>query len=266
MATSYGQYCPLALATELLCRRWTILVISRVVDGCHRFNEIHRGVHRMSPSLLSIRLKELEKAGLLWSRGLDSGQGHEYFLTEAGRELIPLINGMAVWGHRWARDMESADLEPEFLVWSMHTRLNTAAMPPGQTVLEFEFTGTPRDCRRFWLVNRDGVVEMCIEDPGLEVDLAVKADLQLFVEAWRGFRDLEREIAARRIRLDGDARLKADFPGWLLLSGLASNERRRPGRERRMAERTLSSARRQLTWRRSGDPAAQANSRSAPTP
>jgi hypothetical protein len=129
-------------------------------------------------------------------------------------------------------------------------------MPPGRTVLEFEFTGAPKDCRRFWLVNRDGDVEMCIEDPGFDVALAVKADLRLFVEAWRGLRDLKREIAAHRIRLYGDPKLAAEFPDWLLLSGLAPNERRRPGRESRLAQRSRAPVR-QRTGPRHRDLATQ---------
>lgn len=238
MARGYGQYCPLALAVELLGRRWTLLVISRILDGCHRFNEIHRGVHRMSPTLLSRRLGELEEAGILESRPTENGRGRSWSLTPAGQELEALIEGLAVWGQRWARDMELDDLDPAFLVWSIHTRLDTDAMPEGRTVVEFTFTGAPKDCRRFWLVQDDGHVDMCLDDPGHDVDLAVRADLRRFVEAWRGFRDLGREIAAGRIRLDGSPALARRFPEWLKLSMLAPFPRMRPGRERRTSRRT----------------------------
>ena len=236
MANSYGQYCPLALAAELLCQRWTILVISRVVDGCSRFSEIHRGVPRMSPSLLSRRLSELEEAGLLGSQETANGVGRSYFLTEAGRAVEPIIDNMAVWGQQWARDMDTQDLDPAFLVWSMHLRIDTEAMPPGRTVLEFDFDGAPKDCRRFWLVHEAGIVDMCLKDPGLDVDLVVIADLREFVEAWRGFRNMRREIAAKRIRVEGPAPLVRQFPDWLLLSGLAPYPRLRPGVEKRLAD------------------------------
>lgn len=248
MAGSYGQYCPLSLAAELLGRRWTILVVSRLLDGCRRFNEIHRGVPQMSPSLLSRRLSELAGAGLV--RVTRSGRGNDYTLTEAGRELEPMIDHLAVWGQRWARDMTTEDLDPAFLVWSMHLRMNTEAMPSGRTVLEFTFTGAPKDCDRFWIVHRDGEVEMCLKDPGLDVDVAVSSDLRLFVEAWRGFRDLRREIRAGRIRVDGPALLRKSLPDWLMLSSLAPNPRLRPGRERDLAE---SSGRRAI-HRAAGEP------------
>lgn len=235
MSQGYGQYCPLSLAVELLGERWTILVVSRLLVGCRRFNEIHRGVPRMSATLLSQRLSQLEHAGLIERRSRANGHGHEYLITDAGRELEPVIADLAAWGQRWARDMVTDDLDPAFLAWSMHQRIDTEAMPAGRTVIRFDFTGAPADCRRFWLVNTDGVVDMCLKDPGYEVDLTVYSDLRRFVEAWRGFRSLRREIASGRIRLEGPSALKRDFPKWLQLHDLAPYPRLRRGAERDLA-------------------------------
>ena len=232
---TYGQYCPLALATELLCRRWTVLVVSRLIDGCTTFNEIHAGVPRISPSLLSTRLSELEHAGLLVRRRDGAGRRYRYELTEAGRDLTDIVDALAVWGQHWARDNELDDLDPAFLAWSMHLRIDSSQMPAGRTVLEFEFTGTPADLRRFWLVNTDGKVDMCLKHPGFDTDLFINADLRTFVEAWRGFRDLRREIRASRIRLTGPAGLRKAFPDWLMLSALAPYDRRVAGRERKLS-------------------------------
>lgn len=227
----YGQYCPLALAAETLCERWNLLIVSRVVDGCHRFNDIHRGVPRISATLLSRRLLDLEKAGVITRVPIDGKQGHDYQLTDAGRALEPIIMSLAVWGQQWARDMVSEDLDPAFLLWSMHTRLNTDAMPAGRTVMAFEFAGVPFDVRRFWLVHTDGVVEMCLKDPGFETDVAVYSDLRVFVEAWRGFRDLRAEIRKGSIRVEGPSHSRRAFPDWLLLSSLAPFDRARDGQE-----------------------------------
>jgi DNA-binding HxlR family transcriptional regulator len=223
----------LALAAELLCERWTMLVISRVIDGCTQFNAIHRGVPRISPAMLTKRLRQLEHAGLITSRPTATGRPRTYALTPAGQELAPLIDSLAVWGQRWARDMCTDDLDPGFLAWSMHTRLDSARMPPGRTVLAFEFSGAPRDCRRFWLVNEDGNVDMCLKDPGYEADVHVRSNLRHFIEAWRGIRDLRTEIRAGRIEVIGAPRLVRGFPDWLRLSGLAEYPRLRPGRELR---------------------------------
>jgi len=234
MKRGYGQYCPLSLAAELLCERWTLLVISRLIDGCTQFNEIHRGVPRISPSLLSQRLAELERAGLVVREPAAKGKPRRYAVTAAGRELEPIIMHVAVWGQRWSRDMTHDDLDPGFLVWSMHRRVETGRMPPGRTVIELEFSGAPNYCRRFWLVHEDGKVDMCVKHPGFEVDLRVLSDIRVFAEAWRGIRNLRAEIAARRIRVSGPARLCRQFPGWLQLSELAPFPRKRPGRELRL--------------------------------
>jgi hypothetical protein len=117
----------------------------------------------------------------------------------------------------------------------MHLRLDATAMPPGRTVLQFEFSGTPTDFRRFWLVATDGTVDMCLKHPGFETDLLIEADLQTFVECWRGFRDLRKQIRAGKVRITGPRALKKAFPDWLMLSMLAPYPRRRPGREERLS-------------------------------
>ena len=185
--STYGQYCPLALAAEVLGERWNLLILSRLIDGCRRFNEIHRGVPKISATLLSRRLRELEHAGMITRSKLSDGPGHTYEPTEAARALDPIIMHLSEWGQAWARDMTADDLDPAFLVWSMHLRLNTKAMPSGRTVIEFEFSGAPKDLRRFWLVNTDGDVEMCLKHPGYDTDLMIRSDLRRFIEAWRGF-------------------------------------------------------------------------------
>jgi DNA-binding HxlR family transcriptional regulator len=234
MSRGYGQYCPLALAAELLCERWTLLVVSRLIDGCTQFNAIQRGVPRITPAMLTKRLRELERYGLVVSPPVPRGSVRNYQLTEAGRSLGPIIMDLAVWGQNWARDMRADDLDPAFLAWSMHTRIDTAQLPAGRVVLGFEFTGAPRDCWRFWLVAENGVVDMCLKDPGYEVDVRVRSELKSFVEAWRGFRDLRAEIQAGRIKVVGARELVRQLPVWLQLSSLAPFERKRSGREQKL--------------------------------
>ncbi|MFK7844895.1 MAG: winged helix-turn-helix transcriptional regulator [Rhodothermales bacterium] len=235
MKRGYGQYCPLALTTELLGQRWMILVVSRLIDGCTTFNEIHRGVPRISPSLLSQRLSELESAGLMNKIKREGKRTFSYQLTDAGWALEDIVMQMAVWGQEWARDMTLDDLDPAFLAWSMHVRINSELMPEGRTVLEFDFSGAPKGHHRFWLVNTDGKVDMCLKYPGFDSDIVVHADLRVFVEAWRGFRDLKGEINAGRIKLEGPSALKRAFPDWLMLSALAPYRRKRLGKERRLS-------------------------------
>lgn len=232
----YGQYCPLALAAELLCERWTLLIVSRLLGGCRRFNEIHRGVPKISATLLTQRLGALERAGLVYRVPLESGRGFEYRLTQAGEELEPVIAGLAVWGQHWSRDMVTEDLDPAFLVWDMHLRMNAEQMPEQRTVIEFDFSGTHADLRRFWLVSENGSVDMCLKYPGYESDLVVRSDIRAFVECWRGIRDLRAEIARGRIALEGPKNLRKAFPGWLRRHVLADVPRRADGQERDRSE------------------------------
>ena len=236
MRRGYGQYCPLALAAELLCERWTLLIVSRLLDGCTQFNAIHRGVPRISPSLLARRLQELERAGLVVRGAASRGRPREYRVTQAGRDLEPIVEQLAVWGQHWGRDMRVDDFDPAFLVWSMHLQLDAARMPPGRTVLEFEFPDAPQTPRRFWLVNENGAVDMCFTDPGYDVDLKVTSGIRVFIEAWRGIRDLRAEMRAGRIRVIGPSQMRRELPEWLRLSSLARYPRLRAGPEKRRCE------------------------------
>lgn len=243
MKRGYGQYCPLALAAELFGQRWTLLVMSRVIDGCTTFTEIHRGVPRISPSLLSKRLDELVCAGLVERHKQEGKRTYTYHPTEAGWDLEDIIMRMAIWGQHWGRDMSMDDLDPAFLAWSIHMRIDTAKMPDKRIVLEFDFTGIPEGLHRFWLVSENGKVEMCLKDPGFETDVLVNADIRYFVETWRGLRDMYTEIKSGRIRLTGPRDLTRAFPDWMMLSELAPYDRKRQGRERNLFEQSrLSSA------------------------
>ena len=236
MKKGYGQYCPLALAMEIFGQRWTMLVISRIIDGCHTFNEIHRGVPGISPSLLSHRLNELIDHGIVFREKHPQKTSYTYHVTEAGQDLESIIMNIAIWGQHWGRDMRLEDMDPAFLAWSMHTRINTQAMPSGRIVMEFEFTGTSHDVNRFWLVHELGKVDMCLKHPGYETDILITSDLKIFIEAWRGLRDLRAEINERQINLTGPSTLRKSFPDWLLLSSLAPYARKREGRERSLVE------------------------------
>lgn len=132
MQRGFGQFCPVALASEVLTQRWTLLILRELMAGSNRFNDIRRGVPRISASLLKERLDTLENAQIVGTRVSRTNGVNEYFLTEAGRELQPVLVGIGEWGQRWARDIKPADFDPGWLVWNIRRRMNTAAMPRGQ--------------------------------------------------------------------------------------------------------------------------------------
>lgn len=232
----YGQFCPLALASEIVGERWTPLVLRELMLGGRRFNEIHRGVPRMSPALLSRRLKSLEHAGIVERRRV--GGRTEYALTESGAALGPAIESLAVWGKRWLPATLSADrADPDLVMWDMHRRLNLDRLPEGRTVVQFEFTDQPQVKRLRWIVAAPGDIELCITDPGFEVDVYVVTDSFTIVWVWYGDVALSRAIEDGSIELHGPRHLCAAFPSWLQLNMLAEIPRHHPQDTARKAAR-----------------------------
>jgi DNA-binding HxlR family transcriptional regulator len=222
----YGQFCPLALASEIVGERWTPLVLRELILGGRRFNDIHRGVPRMSPALLSRRLKTLEHAGIVERRR--SGGRTEYVLTEAGAELAPTIESLAIWSKRYLPATLSADrADPDLVMWDMHRRMALERLPPSRTVIQFEFTDQPDAKRLRWIVAEPTQVELCITDPGFEVDLFVITDSFTIVWVWYGDIPLKRAIEEGAIELHGARQLCNAFPSWLQLNLLADVARQR---------------------------------------
>jgi DNA-binding HxlR family transcriptional regulator len=223
---SYGQYCPVAMATEILCSRWTILVVREMLCGTTRFNDLRRGVPRMSPSLLSKRLKELEEAGVVRTVRTAAG-ATEYRLTDAGEELRPIVLGMGFWGQRWVESqLTLRNLDPALLMWDMRRNLNPRPLPPRRCTIQFQYPELPESRRNWWLVVDAGNVDLCALDPGFELDLLVSASLRTMTAIWMGLAPLAQEVDAGRVRLDGDPAIARAMQQWLGLSVFAPAERR----------------------------------------
>lgn len=222
----YGQFCPVALTAEILTRRWTPLVIRELLCGSVRFNELRRGVPRMSPSLLSTRLDELEQAGILTRTVDENGDHPEYRLTRAGRELEPIIESMGVWGQRWIKgDLKDDHLDADLLMWDLRRRIDTEQAPDGRTVVRFTFHDLPDESEQYWVVVEDDQVDLCWQDPGHEVDLDVVTDLRTMTSVWRGDERFAEALRRGDLSMRGPERLRRTFPDWLGLSMFAGVER-----------------------------------------
>ena len=212
--SGYGQFCPIAKASEILSQRWTILILRELGAGGESFNDLRRGLPLISPSLLSSRLKSLEQARVI-SRA-ETDKGIKYALTDAGRELKPIILQMGVWGHRWARSkLTPDDLDPSMLMWDIHRTMNASYFDADRSVLHFEFGDYDAKFRRWWLVIQNGDVDVCMKDPGHDVDLKVTTDVRTLTGVWMGDVSLGQALRDRRIRLSGNARFKRDISTWL---------------------------------------------------
>ncbi len=217
----YGQFCPVAQALEVVGERWTLLVVRELLCGNYRFGEILHGVPLISRSLLSQRLKSLEDAGLVERRGRAAGNGHEYILTPAGQELRPIVFGLGNWGQRWARRKPSDKLDPVLLMWDLRRNLDVRRLPDRCTVVMFWFRDLPGKRSRYWLRVDRPEVELCLTNPGMDVELTVETTLRTMVDVWMGDRDVGDAVSGGAIALKGPPELTRTFPRWLLLSPFA---------------------------------------------
>ena len=209
----YGQFCPVAKTSELLCERWVPLIVRELLCGSRRFSEIQRGVPMISPALLTKRLRQLEAAGVV--ERSQSAQVSNYVLTDAGWELYPIIEAMGVWGQRWARSQYTAgELDPALLMWDMRRMLQPAGLSPSRTVVEFRFTRAPVGKSTYWLVVDEGI-DLCMVDPGQPVDLWVRADLRSLTQVWMGDRTMGDAVESGGVQLEGPRSLVRRFPEWL---------------------------------------------------
>jgi DNA-binding HxlR family transcriptional regulator len=225
---SYQQFCPVAMAAEILCTRWTIILLREMFAGSTRFNELRRGVPRMSPALLSRRLKELEMAGIVARAASDVDTGvFEYQLTESGRELGPLVEAFGIWGQRRIETSVSlAHLDVDLLMWDMRRNLSTTPMPARRSVVEFVYPELTAAQRRWWLiVDPEAGVDLCKIDPGFDVDLYVSVDLRSMTAIWLGLDTVRAAVSNRRRVLTGSRQLASSMQAWLGLSPFAKERK-----------------------------------------
>lgn len=223
---SYGQFCPVAMAAEVIGGRWTLLVLREMLCGSTRFNDLRRGVPRMSPSLLSKRLKELEQAGVVEIAPGPAGVA-EYRLTPAGEALRPVVMAIGGWGQAWVESQVSLrNLDPSLLMWDMRRHLRPEPLPPRRCTIQFLYPELPETRRAWWLVIAEGAVDLCSQDPGFDLDLMVTASLRTMTAIWMGLARVAPELAAGRLALDGDPGLARSMQTWLGLSPFAAIERR----------------------------------------
>ena len=210
----YGQFCPIAKASEVLGERWTNLVVRELGAGSETFNDIRKGLPLMSPSLLSTRLKSLEKSGVV-ERKEKSGNVR-YTLTKAGDELTSIIWQLGTWGHRWVRsDLSKEDLDPSMLVWDIHRNLDIEFFKGERTTIKIEFTDYTSKFRIWWLVIKGDDVDVCMKDPGYEVDLTLSSDLRTLTAAWMGDTTMMRAMREKKIIITGSSYLKKNISIWM---------------------------------------------------
>ena len=221
MNESYGQFCTVARGAEALCERWTPLVVRELLCGSKRFNELHRGVPRMSTGLLAQRLRHLEEIGVVHRTAV--GKVWEYSLTEAGEELRPIIMALGHWGARWIGSrLRDDQLDAGLLMWDVRRFVRVETFPSRPVVIQFKFRDARSGEQAWWLVVEEGVADLCRDDPGRELTLVVDSSVRALTEVWAGDRTPREVLESRELRVDGAAQDAQNLWRWLGTSAFAS--------------------------------------------
>jgi len=218
--STYGQFCPVAKAMELLDERWTLLVVRELLQGSAHFNDLRRGVPKMSPALLSKRLKSLTRAGVV-DRTEVNGRT-TYSLTECGAELAGVVDALGAWGVRWIGELGDDDLDPHLLMWDMQRHIPIDSWPRARTTVAFQLSGVAPKASRWWLVVAEGNVDVCDFDPGYDVTATVQTSLRTLVQIWRGDVSWSRALLDRSATVSGSAEARRAVPTWLGQSRMAA--------------------------------------------
>lgn len=217
----YGQFCPISKAAEVLCERWTLLLIREMLMGSCRYNEFQRALSKISPSLLSKRLTELEQANLIVKRRAQGGRSHEYHLTQAGNELGPIVTSLGIWGMQWARDQMGLDEQDvELLMWDIRRSIIVNNIPGKQAVLKFHFCDLTEHAN-WWVIINGEERDLCVEDTQQNVDLYFTSPIQTMIDVWMGDQSLNDALNSGGLKIIGEEGFRRTVKDWFGFNRLA---------------------------------------------
>lgn len=221
----YGQFCPIAKATEILGEKWTFLITRELLMGARRFNEMQRGLGLISPALLTSRLKSLEDEGLIVRRKIQGQKGYEYFPTEACEKLLPVLKALGEWGLCWARhNLSDDDFDADFLMFYLERSVDPAKLLGDESILQFHFSDFPSQAN-WWLLVRGERVDLCLKDPGKDVDVYISSTVRVMADVWMGERTYKSAMESGELTVQGPAALTRNIKSWLRPSIFADSPR-----------------------------------------
>jgi DNA-binding HxlR family transcriptional regulator len=219
--SGYGQFCPVARASEIFAERWTPLIVREIMSGHHHFSEILKGLHSISPSMLGQRLRSLEHKGVIETWPNPTGRGSTYHLTEAGSQLAEIVRGLGIWGQQWL-ELQREHLDGHVAMWAILTHLRADKLPPQRRVVRFEFRD---EKRRYWLVLRRDDPDLCYSDPGFGDDLVIRTDLECITRVYLGQLRLAEARRSGRLEVEGPRELARRLDEWFPVSPFAPHAR-----------------------------------------
>jgi DNA-binding HxlR family transcriptional regulator len=211
----YGQFCPVAKATEIIGEKWTLLVIRELLMGGTRFNELQRGLSHISPTMLSKRLDSLAEHGLVLKKKIPGQKGFEYFPTKSCQELLPIIQSLGDWGMRWARsNLTEKDYDVELLMVYLKRSIVQEKFVGKETVIRFKFTDI-EEYPDWWLVVTGDDIDLCVNDPGKDVDVYFTSNVKTMADIWMGDTTYRKAIRAGNLKIVGDRNLTNNITAWM---------------------------------------------------
>jgi DNA-binding HxlR family transcriptional regulator/putative sterol carrier protein len=217
----FGQFCPIAKATEIVGEKWTVLSSREALMGSTRYSEFQRGLSLISPTMLAKRLDSLVTHGLLMKKKIPAQKGYEYFPTKSCKELLPIIRSLGDWGMRWARsNLTEKDYDVELLMLYLQRSIVPENLPGEQSVIRFKFTDI-QDLSEWWLLVTGGQVDVCIKDPGKEVDVHFTSSVKTMADIWMGDTTYRAAKASGALKIVGHSTLMRNITAWMNLSILA---------------------------------------------
>ncbi|MEH6411238.1 MAG: winged helix-turn-helix transcriptional regulator [Hyphomonas sp.] len=221
----YGQFCPIAKATEILGEKWTILIIREILMDARRFSELQRGLGDISPALLTSRLKSLEGQGMVARKKIAGQKGYEYYPTEACEALLPVLLSLGEWGLCWARHtVLDADFDVEFLMFYLERSIDPSKLIGDESVIRFQFTDLVEQ-KDWWLLVRNDTVDLCLKDPGKDVDVYFTCTVRTMHDVWMGDRTYRDAIKSGDLYVQGDPALTRNIRSWLRPSVFGDSDR-----------------------------------------
>lgn len=220
-----GSLCPTIKAADIIGDKWVLLILRELCMGSTRYNDFQRALPRISPTILSKRLKQLEANGLIIKKTSAGQKTSEYRLTKCGRELAPLIDQMAKWGLRWARRrLSEEDFEVGGFMWDFHRTLKIDELPDGEVVFCVNFPELTAN-KTWWVVVNGKAVDLCTDDPGKDVDLFITGSLPSLAEVWMGDETFSNASQSGAIILTGASHLTKTASRWFPKSRYADVKR-----------------------------------------
>ncbi len=210
-----GSLCPAVKAADMIGDRWILLILREFFMGASRYKDFQNALPRISPTVLSNRLKQLETNGMIIKKSNAGQKSTEYHLTRCGRELAPLIDQMSRWGLRWARRrICDEDLDAGSFMWDFHRSLKIEELPDGETVISISFSDVDMH-NRWWVIADTDKVELCTDDPGKDVDLYISSELAALAEVWMGDIGIRDAMDDHSIMITGSSHLMRTISSWI---------------------------------------------------